>query len=42
MHRWVLIDPVVLELDASASHRLVQLLLLLPLLQEGDGKEVPP
>ena len=41
-HRWVLIDPVVLEVDADASHRRIQLLLLLPLLLEGNGEEVLP
>ena len=42
MHWRVLIDPVVAELDADASHQHVQLLPLLPLLQEGDGEEIPP
>ena len=42
MHRRVLADLVVVELDAGASHRRVQLLLLLPLLQEGDSEEVLP
>ena len=41
-HRRVLADPVVLEVDAGASHRCIQLLLLLSLLLEGDGEEVPP
>ena len=41
-HRWVLANLVVAELDAGASHQHVQLLLLFPLLQEGDGEEVPP
>ena len=41
MHRWVLVDLVVVELDADASHRHVQLLPLLSL-QEGDGEEMPP
>ena len=42
MHWQVFTHLVVLELDIGASHWRVQLLLLLPLLQEGDGKEVPP
>ena len=41
-HRWVLIDPVVAKRDAGASHRHAQLLLLILLLQEGDGEEMPP
>ena len=42
MHRRVLIDPVVAERDAGASHRHTQLSLLILLLQEGDGEEIPP
>ena len=42
MHWRLFIDPVVLELDAGASHRCVQLLLLLPLLLKGDDEEVQP
>ena len=44
LHRWVLVDPVVLEVDAGTSHRRMQLLpgALLPLLLEGDDEEVPP
>ena len=42
MHWQVFADPVVLELDADASHQRVQLLLLLRLLLKGDGEEIPP
>ena len=41
-HRWVLANLVVSKVDAGASHWRIQLLLLLPLLLEGDGEEVPP
>jgi len=43
-HGWVLADPIVPKLDASAPHRHVQLLpvALLPLLLEVDGEEIPP
>ena len=40
-HQWLLVDAVVTELNAGISHWHVQLLLLLLLLQEGDGEEVP-
>ena len=42
MHRRILIDAVVAKLNASTSHRHVQLLLLLLLLQKGDDKEIRP
>ena len=41
-HQWVFIYPVVAEMNVGTSHRHAQLLPLLSLLQEGDGKEVPP
>ena len=41
-HLRVFTDPVILKLDAGASHRRIQLLLLLPILLEGDDEEVPP
>ena len=41
-HRWVFVHSVVAEMNAGTSHRHAQLLLLLPLLEEGDGEEVPP
>ena len=41
-HQRVFTDPVVMELDVGASHWHSQLLFLLPLLQEGDGEEIPP
>ena len=42
MHQRVLVDSVVVKRDAGASHRHTQLSLLILLLQEGDGEEIPP
>ena len=42
LHSWVVANLVILKLDVGASHQHVQLLPLLPLLLEGDGKEVLP
>ena len=43
-HGWVLTDPIVPKLDASAPHQHVQLLpiALLPLPLEAGGEEIPP
>ena len=41
-HRRVFVYSVVAQLNAGAFHRHAQLVLLLPLLQNGDGEEVPP
>ena len=42
MHRWVFVHPIIAEMNAGTSHRHAQLLPLFPLLQEVDGKEIPP
>ena len=42
MHRRVFVHLVVEEMNAGASHRHAQLLLLNLLLRQVDGKEIPP
>ena len=42
LHRRGLTDLVIPKENAGASHRRIQLLLLLRLLLEGNGEEVPP